>query len=432
MYGPENKKGTIGSMFEMPRQFNYQEKPSRSVYDIWREDDPGMVRNSYDDDATLIDESYVYSSPTPASSYYDEQAANNWFETRKANNLRIYGKAQPEDLRGLTDYEKRRFIINRDLFDQSAGYIALDENGNEVSVPYNYEGDSTNTLGSPQYRANVEAAWNRQSPEIDYDAPALVQFAPQLPADNMTSYNAVPGKVFTNRDKFTDTSYGWGVRQKGGALNRFIPRAQNGVNTPVSYTDNPALAGMSDVDMISLNPGIEGVQGGIDWNQMSTPGANMPTRDQSNDPKQYTVDPNQREGYQNKKVYTGNPEDVSFDFKTKNMFDNDAMLNVANAGIRGVTGMIDRAKNKKNEAKMYDNLTADNLYASDPSKDRGDYDTNTGIYRINDQGSEWTSRSKRYGGNIYQDGGMVAGDEVFMTDEEIQEFLANGGDLEFI
>ena len=430
MYGPENKKGTIGSMFETPRQFNYQEKPSRNVYDIWREDDPGMVRNSYDDDATLVDESYVYSSPTPASSYYDEQAANDWFEKRKANNLRIYGKAQPEDLRGLTDYEKRNFIINRDLFDKSAGYIALDENGNEVSVPYNYEGDSTNTLGSPQYRANVEAAWNTQSPEVDYDAPATVQFAPQT--NNIQSYQAIPGKVFTNRDKFIDTSYGWGVRQKGGALNRFIPRAQNGINTPVSYTDNPALAGMSDVDMISLNPGIEGVQGGINWNQLSTPGANMPTRDQSNDPKQYTVDPNQREAHQNKKVYTGNPEDASFDFKTKNMFNNDAMLNVANAGIRGVTGMIDRARNKKSEAKMYDNLTADNLYASDPSKDRGDYEANSGLYRLDEQGQQWNSRSKRYGGNIYQDGGMVAGQEMFMTDEEIQEFLANGGDLEFI
>jgi hypothetical protein len=208
--------------------------------------------------------------------------------------------------------------------------------------------------------------------------------------------------------------------------------AQSGVNTPVSYTDNPALAGMSDVDMISLNPGIEGVQGGINWNQMSTPGANMPTRDQSNDPKQYTVDPNQREAHQNKKVYTGNPEDVSFDFKTKNKYNNEAMLNVANAGIRGVTGLIDRARNKKSEAKMYDNLTADNLYASDPSKDRGDYEANSGLYRLDEQGQQWNSRSKRYGGNIYQNGGMVAGDEVFMTDEEIQEFLANGGDLEFI
>ena len=114
------------------------------------------------------------------------------------------------------------------------------------------------------------------------------------------------------------------------------------------------------------------------------------------------------------------------------MFNNDAMLNVANAGIRGVTGMIDRARNKKSEAKMYDNLTADNLYASDPSKDRGDYEANSGLYRLDEQGQQWNSRSKRYGGNIYQDGGMVAGQEMFMTDEEIQEFLANGGDLEFI
>jgi hypothetical protein len=47
-------------------------------------------------------------------------------------------------------------------------------------------------------------------------------------------------------------------------------------------------------------------------------------------------------------------------------------------------------------------------------------------------GQKWNSRSKQYGGDVFQNGGRVEGDEVFMTDEEIQEFLANGGDLEFI
>lgn len=220
--------------------------------------------------------------------------------------------------------------------------------------------------------------------------------------------------------------------QYGGDLRRFIPRAESGKETPVTYTDNPALAGMSDVDMISLNPGIQGLQGGIDWNQMSTPGANMPTRDQSKDPVEMKIDPNQIESHQAEKVYSGTPGDTSIDFKTKNVYDHEALLNTANAGIRGVTGLIDRARNKKNEAKMYDNLTADNLYASDPSKDRGDYEANSGLYRLDEQGQQWNSRSKQYGGNIYQDGGMVEGDEMFMTDEEIQEFLANGGDLEFI
>jgi hypothetical protein len=207
------------------------------------------------------------------------------------------------------------------------------------------------------------------------------------------------------------------------------PKAQTGVQTPITYTNNPAFAGMSDVDLVSLNPGIEGLENSTLTSFMNT---NTPTRDQSKDPEEMIIDPNQIGRQQAEKTFSGTPGDTSIDFKTKNKYDKEAIMNVANAGIRGVTGMIDRARNKKSEAKMYDNLTADNLYASDPSKDRGDYDTNTGLFRMDEQGQQWNSRSKKYGGNIYQDGGMVEGDEMFMTDAEIQEFLANGGDLEFI
>jgi hypothetical protein len=108
------------------------------------------------------------------------------------------------------------------------------------------------------------------------------------------------------------------------------------------------------------------------------------------------------------------------------------MVNTINAGVQGVTGLINRAQDQKAEAKMQENLTADNLYASDPSKDRGDYDTNSGLYRLDEMGQKWNSRSKQYGGDIYQDGGMVEGDEVDMTEEEIAEFIANGGELEYL
>lgn len=218
--------------------------------------------------------------------------------------------------------------------------------------------------------------------------------------------------------------------QYGGGLERFIPRAQEGFQSPVVYTNNPAMDGISQVDMISLNPGIQGL--GASSMDTSFMNKNTPTRDQSNDPKQYTVDPTQIESHQAENVYAGPEGDVAMDFKTKNSVDPEAYANVANAGMRGITGILNRRDDARKEAKMSDNLTADNLYASDPSKDRGDYDTNSGLYRLDEMGQKWNSRSKQYGGDIYQDGGMVEGDEVFMTDEEIQEFLANGGDLEFI
>jgi hypothetical protein len=203
--------------------------------------------------------------------------------------------------------------------------------------------------------------------------------------------------------------------QYGGDLQRFIAKAQDGFQSPVVYTNNPAMHGMSQVDMISLNPGIQGSgTGSLDMGFMNK---NIPTRDTSNDPKEQTIDPTQIGSHQAENVYAGPGEDVAVDYKVKNSVDPEAYVNVANA---------------RQEAKMSDNLTADNLYASDPSKDRGDYESNSGLYRPDEMGQKWNSRSKQYGGNIYQDGGMVEGDEVFMTDEEIQEFLANGGDLEFI
>ena len=256
------------------------------------------------------------------------------------------------------------------------------------------------------------------------NAPAAVMPPAPIPAPVIPAANPFSADQLYNMSGPMNTEM-----QYGGDLRRFLPRADGGAESPVTFTNNPALAGMSDVDMISLNPGIQGLGNSALTGFMNT---NAPTRDQSQDPAQMTIDPNQIESHQAEKVYAGTPDDISVDYKTKNAFDPEAMLNTVNAGVRGVTGLIDRARNKKNEAKMYDNLTADNLYASDPSKDRGDYDANTGLFRMDEQGQQWNSRSKKYGGNIYQEGGMVEGDEMFMTEEEIQEFLANGGDLEFI
>jgi aconitase A len=189
---------------------------------------------------------------------------------------------------------------------------------------------------------------------------------------------------------------------------------------------------MSNVDMISLNEGISGLGESSLTGFMNT---NAPVRDQSQDP----TDPTQISSDQAKKAYQATPGNFSIDVKNKNMYeiDPEAALATANAGIRGVTGMIDRFKNKDREAKMYDNLTADNLYASDPSRDAGDYDVNSGLYRPNEQGATHTSRSAQYGGMMYQDGGYYDEEEddddvAYMTEDQIKQFLANGGEIEYL
>ena len=108
---------------------------------------------------------------------------------------------------------------------------------------------------------------------------------------------------------------------------------------------------------------------------------------------------------------------------------NEARLQTFNAGVDIADSIRRGRETNKAENEMYENLSSNNLYASDSTRDRGDYDTNSGLFRPDEQGQ---MQSSQYGGDVYQDGGYVEGDEVFMTDEEIQEFLANGGDLEFI
>ena len=196
--------------------------------------------------------------------------------------------------------------------------------------------------------------------------------------------------------------------QYGGDLERFLPEAETGMQNPISYANNPAVANVT--------------QNYFDKNNQAKPG------DFTDIFADYAA--------ANKKDASGGYEqETAVDYKAKKApgsFDGEAMVNTINAGVQGVTGLINRAQDRKAEAKMADNLTADNLYASDPSKDRGDYDTNSGLYRQDEMGQKWNSRSKQYGGNIYQDGGMVEGDELDMTEEEIEEFLANGGELEYL
>lgn len=194
---------------------------------------------------------------------------------------------------------------------------------------------------------------------------------------------------------------------------------------PVVYTDNPALVGQSDVNMITLNSGIQG-QGQINWADL-----NNNRGFELNQPEQYIQDPAQIGSHQAQRAYSG---DVTVD--VRNRLSNDQLqagMNLANAGIRGITGMKNRLDDARIARDFYDNFTADNLYASDPSRDRGDY-AESGLYRPDEQGQVWNSRSKQYGGDISfgEDPDYVEGDEVYMTDDEIRQYMANGGQVEYL
>ena len=194
------------------------------------------------------------------------------------------------------------------------------------------------------------------------------------------------------------------------------------VKSPIAYNEDPAMKGLVDVGLETQGKPIEGLDANPFWaNQESF---NQPTpKVPGQGPDQYNIDEKQTAGYM-EKTPGGN---MSIDFDNRNTrATNQAYLQVANAGITGVMGMIDRKRNKKNEAAMYDNLNADNIYASKETIDKGDTETNSGIDRPNETGSKWTSRSKQYGGssNEYNEG-----DEVEMSEEELADFIAAGGEI---
>lgn len=259
-------------------------------------------------------------------------------------------------------------------------------------------------------------------------------------------------------DKFYNKYKNRGKKQFGGDSNltRFVygdevTQTSTGKASPIVYTNNPALEGIRDVDIVGPNTqGITNLQPSSFWSDQQS--FNQPTMDfqtgcteeEKKDPKSPCYD---MEKYGMKvqedalgsaretteKTYAPAAGEFAVDFKNKNAYEVDAQgsLLAGNAAARGILNFFEKRGQRKRNKNFYDRFTSDNLYASDPSRDRGDYDVNTGLYRPNEQGQVWNSRSKRYGG-FMQQGGFVEGDVIDMTPEELEEFLANGGEVEII
>ena len=135
--------------------------------------------------------------------------------------------------------------------------------------------------------------------------------------------------------------------------------------------------------------------------------------------------------------YGEKPGTVSVDYKNKNMWEvdfPDIINKRINPALALATGLKDRADTKQIQNQLYNEFYGD-AYAPERARiDRGNYDTNSGLFKPDQEGFEGVVR---YGGSIYQDGGSIfedidEGDEVMMTPEELQEFLANGGEVEYI
>lgn len=118
-------------------------------------------------------------------------------------------------------------------------------------------------------------------------------------------------------------------------------------------------------------------------------------------------------------------------------FTGEKAVNMFNTGATAVTGFMNNLDTAKQQKEMYENnFTSDNMYAASNSKDRGDYvdyGQQLGQFRYDQMGSD-TSGRFAYGqeGGYMKEGGYAEDDEVYMTEEELEDFLANGGEVEYL
>lgn len=222
------------------------------------------------------------------------------------------------------------------------------------------------------------------------------------------------------------------MQQRGYARGGALPRAQIGMGNV--YTQNPDMVGLSDIDLLNTETApIANVPSSMSsWQNPA--GSDMPVRpNQEKDPTMLEIDPTQfnRQTAIKEKGFAA-------DFKDKNMYNINPEQGVnlfnkfANMGLQG----LENREARKQEKENYKQLIGDNLYGSTNIMSRGTYNVNSGLLDESTMGSVGVVK---YGGNIYQDGGYIydedeyaEGGETWMSEDQINRFLAEGGELEFI
>jgi hypothetical protein len=222
------------------------------------------------------------------------------------------------------------------------------------------------------------------------------------------------------------------MMRRGGRL----PMAFEGLeNTPVSYTSNPAFEGQKEVDFTVNAAGNTNLQPSSFWSNFQpapVPGAPI------QQPEQMNIQPENVEEYQATKSTTAPKMPDPIKSKTlvqvnrqredMRTVDPEAGLNAFNAASSFGLGIAKTKDQREQERQMYEqNFNPMKFNAIKARKDRGDWEVNQGSYR--DPGSNRLGRSKQFGGPMTDSN---EDDIMYMTDEQIQQFMAAGGEIEFL
>lgn len=113
--------------------------------------------------------------------------------------------------------------------------------------------------------------------------------------------------------------------------------------------------------------------------------------------------------------------------RRKNSISGETKANILLSGLNFVNNLAGQDERKRYEEQLQRQYAAENLYTPVTGY-RGDY-------LVNPQGSNFRPDDYSFGnfGKIYKSGGQyTAGGEYEMTDEELQAFIAGGGEVEFL
>lgn len=330
-----------------------------------------------------------------------------------------------------------------------------------TSRKYEREWEDPNPVSEAQARANTEREKQERNAKINQIQRLL----------NPVLNSPVIG--------IPDTDVFEQLKQNPSGLPSYMPKAQSGItinnpNLPQPAPANPDLTVANQAGLLgTVTQGPNTWMGNqqyfsqpapVDPNVQAYNNSLMTTEPLGDDLSQCTPEqkrdttskcycsPKARKNPSDKRCYEGGLVGVNYRRDTTSTVDPEGMVNVFNAGVRGVTGLLNRKDARRREQQMYDNLTSDNLYAAQSTRNRGDWvdvGSQLGQYRFDQMGQDRSGFSSygKYGGYM-QDGGELdylqsasfpedstgyqEGDEVYMTDDEIKRFMANGGQVEYL
>ena len=228
-----------------------------------------------------------------------------------------------------------------------------------------------------------------------------------------------------DRDLYNALLYKYGKDGGYMAYGGTLPQAYIGEDTPIDQ-DERFKPRTTNFDLGSTNLGnpflnqgknvLTGQEAGI---KMGTEGEYV---------NEGVVPEDQLTDFSKRKEY----DDVSVDYKTKQKMsgeEKNMIAQMALSGFNALVGKIPERGSKDRTRQIYDRLKSDALFGSTGVYDKGDYEANSGLLRPNQTG--FTGRD---GGSIYRTGGVAykVGYETYMSPKQIADYIAKGGEIEFI